>query len=313
MKSHRETRKQRLFSLGGALIVVAFLIGSLPLRVRSNLGRFLGGIFSLIPTRDRKICLLQLKLAFGKDAAKTMREVYKGLGETLFIGLNISPLVARGDSSITTQGWEDGANLLSMKKGLIVLTAHTASWDLLGAYANHRGLPLYAIGREAKGEAFHAVLEHLRERHGIRTIWRGGKFGIREISKHLGENKIVAALIDQDTRVSGAFSKFFFKEAHTPTSLIKIGLESGIPICTAFIIKTSPLKYLVQVSPISGISTPEAVCAEYNRRLEEIVSKHPAQWVWIHKRWRTMRDGRRLSSSEYIEYLTDLCRTAHRY
>lgn len=309
MKLRRKKNRLGIFSLSTYLKFLAILLGKMPLSIRSIVGRSLGAIFSYIPTRDRLVCKLQLKLALNSDTERLTKKVYQNLGETILIGLNLDPILINHEKIIRTEGWDEAVQLLSKQKGLIGLTAHTASWDLLASYASKRGLSLFAIGREAHGEAFQEVLEHLRAKHNINTIWRGGSSGIREIKEHLERNSIVAALIDQDTRVAGCYSQFFFEQAHTPTTLIKIAKEASTPMCTAFIVQESHLKYLIKITPLDTSLSPEDICAEYNRRLEALIKEYPDQWVWIHKRWRSRPSGKRLSSSEYIEYLTDRCKT----
>jgi lauroyl/myristoyl acyltransferase len=45
------------------------------------------------------------------------------------------------------------------------------------------------------------------------------------------------------------------------------------------------------------------ILSAYNMELERLVRQFPEQWVWFHKRWRSLPTGAVLSSSEYINHL----------
>jgi KDO2-lipid IV(A) lauroyltransferase len=282
----------------GKLLFTA--LASLPLSVRRRLGGWGGFLFSLIPTRDRAIAELQLRLFLPDRNTRTLvRQVYAEAGRTALTALDLSPLLQEIDSPD-----EDFiAELRQGSRPVLALTAHLGPWDLLGAYAVSKGLSVATIGRAARSPALHRLLTTLRSRYGITTFWRDDPQALRRIVGHLRNRGLIAALIDQDTRVEGTLSDFFGEPAFTPSTLIDISRRYDARIVTAFIVRLPSGRYEVNVKPIHDGAPLAEVLAIYHSRLEELIRRYPAQWVWFHKRWRTLPSGARLSSREYVSYL----------
>ncbi len=257
------------------------------------LGYALGYIFGLIPTKSRLICSLQLKKFINREDITPL--VFAHIGQLIFETLFKCP----ADEAFIAPDLDEALKLLSKGKGILALTAHYGAWDLLGAYAVRRGAPLYAIGRPAR--RFQWILEWLRNKHGIKTIWRVGKGGAQEIEEILLEGNVVAAVIDQDTRVKSIPVKFFNEEASTPVTVVRMALSLNIPIISAFI-RRDKKKFIITTKELSG-NTPEDILSKFNQQLEEQIRISPEQWVWFHQRWRTKNDGTRLSYHDYIDFL----------
>lgn len=257
------------------------------------LGFTLGYIFGLVPSKPRLICKLQLKKFLNRPEITPL--VFAHVGQLILETLFRCP----PDSSFKTPDLEETLKLLNKGKGLLVLTAHYGAWDLLGAYAARRGIPLYAIGRPAR--RFQWLLEWLRNKHGIKTIWRVGKGGAQEIERLLLSGNVVAAVIDQDTRVKSIPVKFFNQDASTPVTVARMALSLNIPIISAFI-RRDKKNFIITTKELSG-NTPEDILLEFNQQLEEQIRIAPEQWVWFHQRWRTNNDGTRLSYNDYINFM----------
>ena len=286
------------------ILLIITLLGFLPLSLRSALGRAMGFIFAMLPTRERTIARLQIEHFIGAERAPSLvREVFAGIGQTLFESFNLRPFLSHQNTYISSDDWPEAERLLAKKRGIVALTAHTGNWDLLAAYMVSRGIELCAVGREARNPTLQEILLTLRNQYGIQTIWRSDKKGIKEIIARLKGGQVVAALIDQDTRVKSEFSPFFGHPAATPSALVRLAKEQNFLLATAFIFRTGFNKYRVFMQPLAENLTLKETLDEYNRRLEGMLRRYPSQWVWFHKRWRTMPGGKRMSSKEYIEYL----------
>lgn len=279
-----------------------WLVGRLPLPIRIATGRVLGSLFSCIPTKERKIAALQLARFLGRGDAFTVAGVFSHTGQTVLESFNLLPYLKR-EELITCEDWPLVEKLLSSKKGIVCLTGHVSNWDLLAAYIVKGGVPLTVVGREARNSALHEVLIELRERYGVTTIWRSDSMGIKQLLSALKRGEVIAALIDQDTRVASAHVPFMGESAKTPSSLAALALRQGSSVVSAFMMRTSYNTYEVEVREITSRDSVEAILTEYSRHLEEVIRRYPTQWVWFHKRWRTTPDGVTSSSREYIERL----------
>lgn len=287
------------------LFFLVSLAGALPLGLRITLGQLLGAIFYLIPTRERTIASLQMRLCLGdRFKPRMVRAMYAGLGQTVLESLNLTPMLSRAENHVNCPNRDELAQTASSGRGALFLSAHTANWDLLAAYGIRLGFRLMSIGREARSPILQELLAKMRRSYGGETLWRGGISGYRAVITALQDNFSLAALIDQDTRVKSLPSLFFGRPARTPSALIAMAIDLEVPIYSAFIFRDRPGRYSLYVEKITSSAGAQDVIDQYNRRLEELIVKYPEQWVWFHKRWKSRPDGSTIPSSQYIEMLT---------
>jgi KDO2-lipid IV(A) lauroyltransferase len=287
------------------LLLLVRVIARLPFSIRSVVGWMVGYIIGLLPLRERRFTLLQLKVFMPEVAASRIApRVFANAGRTLLESLSLKPVITRHSRHIQCEAWPTVDQWIASERPIIALTAHTGNWDLLAAYVIARGVPLTTIGREARSPSAQLVLRSIREGYGIETIWRSDRSGLKRLIQCLKERRVVAALIDQDTRVDSISVPFFGTPAKTPVSLISLGMKANARFVTAFLFRTGWLRYTIFVEEIPALHTEQEILAEYNLRLERLIRQYPEQWVWFHKRWRSRPDGVTLSSREYQTLLT---------
>jgi len=293
------------------LLAAVKILGLLPFALRSRFGELLGHCFALVPTHERRIAQLQIDRFIVRrgDRSHTsdslVTRCYGQLGATILESMNLTPILESGAASIDFSDWELARGMLDDGRGIVALTAHTGNWDLLAAYMVANRIPISAVGREARNPTLQRLLRDLRGRYQIETIWRADRAGIRAIVERLAVGQVVAALIDQDTRVTSQIVPFFGVAARTPSSLVELALRHNAHLVSAFIVRTSPGRFKIIVEPLTNRENTNTVLREYNLRLERVIKEYPAQWVWMHKRWRTDDSGRRRSSKEYLGWLRE--------
>ena len=270
-------------------------------KLRTFVGFVAGFLFSLVPTKERKIADLQLKkFLASKNPSPIIRKMYTSLGQSFMESLNFSPLLAESEKFIHCSDIDKVERWLSQKRGIVCLTAHTGNWDLLAAYMIKKGAQLTVIGKQAKNNFVQKFIENLRSKYGAKIIWRADKKAAAEIIKELTGNRVVAGLIDQDTRVTSVMSLFLGAPAKTPSTLISLAQKTNALIVYAFIVRTGFITFEIIVNEIDATLKVEEILANYHKALGDVIINHPSQWVWFHKRWRTMENGKTLSSKEYI-------------
>jgi KDO2-lipid IV(A) lauroyltransferase len=238
---------------------------------------------------------------------KLSTEVYRHLGQVFMEALNFDEILSSPrllNQSPIEEYWKNRKST----KGLIALSAHMGNWELVAASAAAQSVPLSVIGREARKNSWQAVLERIRSRNGVKVIWRSDASGVKEILSSLKKGAVVAALIDQDTDVRSSVSSFFGQSAQTPIGIIELGLRSGADFVSIFSFRDHSGCYRFSLTPIilqkdTGVTE---VLSQYHQHLEELIRSYPEQWAWVHKRWRTMANGERLSSKQYRTFLENL-------
>lgn len=289
-----------------ALLAFVRGVGAIPFSIRSSIGGALGYVVGSLPLRETKIAALQLQ-AFMPDqnAASVVPKIFAHVGRSILESFNLAPLTRAPFSHVTCDNWGEIEQWAKGDRPIVALTAHTGNWDLLAAYVIARGLKVSTIGREARNPDLQVALRAMRDAYGIETIWRSDKSGVKRIVGCFKERRIIAALIDQDTRVDSCFVPFFGTPAKTPSALIELGKRFDARFVTAFIVRTKGTNFEIHIREIDSTLTTEAILTEYNRRLEEVLRRYPDQWVWFHKRWRSHPTKGTLSSKEYMAWLSE--------
>ena len=303
--SEASVRHARSYS-ARALLAFVRGVGMIPFSIRSTVGASIGYIVGLLPLRETRIATLQLQ-AFMPDqnTSSVVPKIFAHVGRSILESFNLAPLTSPPFKHISCEDWSDVERWNKEDRPIVALTAHTGNWDLLAAYVIARGLKVSTIGREARNPDLQVALRAMRDAYGIETIWRSDKSGVKRIVGCFKERRIIAALIDQDTRVDSCFVPFFGTPAKTPSALIELGKRYNARFVTAFIVRTHGTHFEIKVRELDSSLTTEALLTEYNRRLEEILRLHPDQWVWFHKRWRSHPTKGTLSSKEYLAWLSD--------
>lgn len=286
------------------LNVVAYIIGCFPLFVRRILGRSLGSLFALLPTKERTIAALQLDLILKQKGGRTLlNRMYMGLGQTLLEFFNLKPILKRAPEYLKIEGADSLERALNRGQGLVVLSAHIGNWELLAAFIAERTQALSVVGREANYAGFQQVLSRIRRSNGIKTIWRANPGSARQIIKDLRANRVIGVLVDQDTDVESMVVPFFGRAAKCPSTIIEIAKRNGAQIVIGFAFRENARCYKINIHEVPHSLSNEQILLLYNQRLESYILQYPEQWVWFHKRWRTQEDTGRMSSKLYIEYL----------
>lgn len=178
----------------------------------------------------------------------------------------------------------------------IAVTGHLGNWELAAAYLARCGIPLRVVATRFRDPRVDGLLVSLRAASGVETIHRDQ--GARPVLKALREGCLLGLLIDQDTDVDGCFVDFFGRPAFTTRGPGVLHLATGAPVFTIFCVRAADGRYDLTVEPplppapggLKGAEKEAAivqVVAEASRRIEAAIRRHPTQWVWWHRRWKT--------------------------
>lgn len=122
------------------------------------------------------------------------------------------------------------------------------------------------------------------------TSWGGpvfeqGRRGTMGFVRHLRQGGMGTLLYDVSAR--GTRLPFLGHPARTSLSAAEIALKLDAVLIPYFGIRQKDgLSFAVEVEEPVPHSTPEEMLLDMNARLEAQIARNPAQWFWIHRRWK---------------------------
>ncbi|MBI4352368.1 MAG: mitochondrial fission ELM1 family protein [Candidatus Omnitrophica bacterium] len=271
-----------------------------PLSFSLFLARCLGNAAYFLSKR-RIIAIRNLRAAFAGE--KTTAEI-KRIARRSFQNLALSavellraPEFDQGYLArhVEFAGLERFQPFLGKRGGLIFLTAHFGSWELLNIFSGMLGHPMAALARPQKHPLSDQFLNSLRASKGSVLIRKG--MNVREILRALRDGKVVGILNDQDGGKKGIFVPFFGRLSSTPSGAAAFARRVGCPVFPVFIVRTGKISHRVEVEAplfVSEDSQPEkaeeGLLREFAAVLESKIRRFPDQWLWAHRRWKSTPD-----------------------
>ncbi|PTW02252.1 KDO2-lipid IV(A) lauroyltransferase [Halanaerobium saccharolyticum] len=275
--------------------IFRFLLKKMPPAVGKYLGKLIAGVAYLITPKRRDHSRQNLKRALGlneKESKKMIKKVYRNLGYD-FAEFLMEDTFSEEDINqmVDFEGLKYLDQALAEKKGVIIYSAHLGNWELLGALLALKGYKVHSIAQEQKNSAFNKKINEIRDNAGVGIIPKG--LSIRKAFKILKSNEILAILGDQHARRDGWELDFFDRPALTFPGAVKFSQRTGAPIVPLFFHRQDWLKHELICYPprkISSEASEEELKDELKSLLElteEEIKKEPADWMWLHKRWKT--------------------------
>ena len=260
-----------------------------------NLGRL---AFVLMP-RFRNLTIAHLGLAYGQKKSsqeiyQLAKQVYAMLGKNagdIFRSMEMKSL-ADLEKFLVTTGLENFHHANAKNKGVIFLTCHLGAFDMQITNMALRGLKPNIIGTTLKDPRLNDLLTNYRNAYGAIAIERG-KETFRLI-KALKSGGAIAILIDQDTNVKSVMVDFFGMKASTPIGAAVLALKTGAAIVPTIIHLGEDNMQHMEIFPeilltTTGNEEQDIITntQRFTEFIEQQISMHPEQWVWMHERWKT--------------------------
>jgi Kdo2-lipid IVA lauroyltransferase/acyltransferase len=278
-------------------------VGLLPRPLAVQAGQFVGALARVVLPHLRRHAAVNLRLAFPELDESERRHIERGafrnlgrlLGEvTQFPRLNRRNI----ESVVVYEGLENYLAAKAEGRGVILLTGHIGAWEL-SVYAHSiYGHPMAFLARRVDNPLVERLAERNRTRYGNRSIDKRGS--VREVLKTLKAGGVVGILADLNaTREEGVFCDFFGVQACTTAGVAALALRTGAVVLPGYIVwdERARVHRLCFEPPVETVSTGNqkediaANTARYTKVLESIIRRHPDQWLWIHRRWRTRPEG----------------------
>jgi len=290
----RATRGPRNAVLARAIAGVGRLFGLLPVPAALAVGRALGAAAHRLLGRPRRFAIVHVGIAFPQlDAParrRLVRRTFRHAGQS-FAELAVFPKLLRRPNYVHMEGTEALDAALAGGRGAIVATGHCGNWELLAAWTAARGYPLTVVVRRVNDLRFNALIVAFRAAAGIEVLVRDDPRFLSGVGEALRRNRLVALLVDQDSRGAGVFVPFFGRLAHTPAGAALLALRARVPLVTAFIQRRPWSGHLARFETVPigaerAAGSVRELTARLTAAIEAQIRRAPSEWVWWHERWR---------------------------
>ena len=286
----------------GLLKTTAKVVALLPLGWALALARHWGWMLARVVRLRRAYVLETLARCFPEKTDRERREVYAEMCRHQATNLMELMRFAGGKDAelgglLDVRGEEIVQAALSRGKGVLILIAHFGNYDLMGLYASKLfGYPLTIITKTLKDAKLNALWWEMRRKAGVTEIPAHKAY--RPCVRALQQNGLVGFMLDQNRpNPQGVYVDFFGRLASTTPGLALMSAQTGAPVVPVFMRRTPEGRHVLEVRPIlepppdRKEETLLAFTAACTKIIEEEVRRFPAQWLWLHKRWKSRPEG----------------------
>lgn len=302
-KTRFDRIKQRILRKGirVGLCGLMLLCRILPLHTGVAVGGLLGWMAFYVLGKERHRALKHIQLALGDiyplgERRRIIKSSFQNLGKSLFEILYLSRLSRDGlNQLVRIEGEDCLKKAIAQGHGVIFVTGHLGNWEL-GPAAVAMRVQLAGVAAPIYDSWIEKLIIRIREVHGVETIVRSHSHAIRRLLSILRAGGAIGILIDQDIRTDGVFVPFFGRPAYTPTGPAALALRTGAAVVIGFIIRLPDNSHRLMVKgPLKLIQTGNREAdiqentANFSRYIEQFIRNYPEQWVWMHKRWKTVK------------------------
>lgn len=302
-ESIRQRGAVRTYVEYGIAWVILHTVSLLPRSLAIRAGYAVGSLARRVLPHLDEHADINLRIALpeleAEERARIKRNVFRNLGRLLgeisqFPRLNREKIA----SIVVYEGLENYKQAVASGRGVILLTGHIGAWELSVFAHSIYGYPMSFLKRNVDNPLVEALAESYRSRFGNRSIDK--KNSIREVLKTLKAGGVVGILADLNaSREEGVFVDFFGRPACTTAGVATLALRTGAVVLPGYLLwdEKAQIHRLHFEAPVETIDTgnqKEDVItntARYAKVLESIIRRHPDQWLWIHRRWKTRPEG----------------------
>jgi KDO2-lipid IV(A) lauroyltransferase len=186
------------------------------------------------------------------------------------------------------QGLEHFEGALANGKGVIVLGAHYTTGELSARlFASSASVPVKMLARRNNQPWLEMVIDRGRKRFCQGTLDKKNTAGLLRVLKG---NGTVMLASDQDFNYQSVFAPFFGVPASTVTSVPAIARRTGAAVVPIWCIRLDNGHYQLRLeAPWQGFPLEDelANATRINAWIESRVRACPAQYLWVHRRFKT--------------------------
>jgi Kdo2-lipid IVA lauroyltransferase/acyltransferase len=268
----------------------------LPLPVLYALGGFAYFVAFHVLRWHRELAARNLANAFPEkspaERAALLKQSFINLGQTLAetfwgFGASADELTKR----VAIENPELIERFVAEKRPVVVLAAHVCNWEwLLPGTGAQFGIPIDAVYKPLRVASLDEFIRGTRSRFGGKPIPIHSF--LLELMRRAGEARAYAMVADQTPprNMDKYWTRFLNQDTAFFTGADKIARFLDAPVLYVAMRRVSKGHYSVRLHvlvepPYDGEEDLQVV-ERYARRLETEIRDNPADWLWVHNKWK---------------------------
>lgn len=292
-----------------ARALIAFL-QALPVKAVARLGRAGGALAYWLDARHRRVALKNLALCFGHEKSPgeiraLARENFRRLGENYSCSVKTAAMspaemlphfeFAGAEEILPHQPDQD-------PQSRVVAIGHFGNFELYARFGQF--VPVFKCATTYRGfrqPSLDRLLKQLRERSGCRFFER--RTEAAALKACMSSTGLLLGLLADQRAAGGPRLPFLGHECSTSTAPAVFALRYRCPLHTAICYRVALARWRIEVGeeiPTRENGQPrsiEAITLDVNRAFEIAVRRDPANWFWVHDRWKAPKAGVRRAES----------------
>lgn len=309
-----------LYLLARAIVA---LLQALPLRWVARLGRAGGALAWWLDKRHRRVTLKNLNLCFGNEKSPDQiralaRENFRCIGESYACAVKTAAMSFEefsGHVEFVDRSGLGQALAARKHRNVVVAIGHFGNFELYARMSNfvpgYRPATTYRGLRQA---SLNRLLQSLRERSGCLFFER--RFEASALKSEMNRGGVLLGLLaDQRAGDGGLRVPFLGHDCSTSAAPALFALRYNAALYTGFCFRTGLAKWRIE----SGDEIPthedgrprttDAIMRDVNRAFEKAVRRAPANWFWVHNRWKLPKNMARKTATSSLQAVEGPSRT----
>jgi KDO2-lipid IV(A) lauroyltransferase len=296
------------------VLLLIKLLQALPLRTVALIGRAGGGLAYWVDARHRRVALRNLEMCLGAEYSREQlrqiaKENFRRLGENYASAVKTAAMTWEelqphlqfaAIEKIYPQKWSD------VPPRRVIAIGHFGNFELYARIADYvPGIKGATTYRALRQPSLNRLMQRLREQANClfferRTDAEALKAAMNTPGIMLG------LLVDQHAGVGGVRVPFFGKECSTSASAAVLALRYDCPLHTGICYRTGLAQWRIEggeeiPTRINGQArSVEDITRDINRAFEAAVRRDPANWFWVHNRWKTPKNSPRAARAKIV-------------
>jgi len=273
---------------------------ALPLRWVARIGRGGGALAYIIDARHRRVAQRNLAMCLGQEKSPQeiraiARENFRRLGENYCCAVKTAAMSwDELKPSVEFLGVQRAMHggLEQSPPSMVVAIGHFGNFELYARFAQF--MPFIQCATTYRGlrqSSLSRLMQSMREKSGCKFFERRTDASALK-AWMTPTGRMLGLLSDQHAGTGGVRVPFFGHDCATTASPAVFALRYDCPLYTGICYRVGLAKWRIELGEEiptrdNGRARPvEAITRDVNRALEAAVRRDPANWFWVHNRWK---------------------------